>query len=492
MADNTIDINKKTLVDNVSENAAMLVSDHGKLVRYPIKKISGNRIFSYALGYGKDVEAGSYKMDTPPFELIENGIDYDDIIVDTDGGCIFQYVASIGDGDATLQGDGLLCIANTNGAVQEGAMVFKGIVDSLPENASEGDVYTVTAECIGTGKFAVSVSGIKSVVQDPKEEWGDFDGNTFIEIDDSALLHKALQYCLYGMYGEYGLNFDSYFYKEGKKYPIPWVTTCSHTRSTGESGILINTNSDFNSLLKNGNTIIFEFGNTSYLSNDVAQCAVKYPANTSFHYTQNKWVAFDSDVIIDLLIRIKSLEKSGNNENAPMVFKDVVDALPETANEGEVYALKGPVDINNPKWIQVADAARVGDQFNMTEQGSNIVITNPSETIVDVIKDIINTYGGVPTLIKVEGLFYNSAGGPDNPYTVGCEAACNIVSTDFSYEDYREYGGPLMVNIPVEMVSFKGNEYGDFGCEGHVNIYTATRPTTSHIRHNGEWIPLVN
>ena len=32
MADNTIDINKKTLVDNVSENAAMLVSDHGKLV----------------------------------------------------------------------------------------------------------------------------------------------------------------------------------------------------------------------------------------------------------------------------------------------------------------------------------------------------------------------------------------------------------------------------------------------------------------------------
>ena len=269
---NTIDINKKTLVDNVSENAAMLVSDHGKLVRYPIKKISGNRIFIYALGYGKDVEVGSYKMDLPPDELINEGIDYGDIIVDTDGGCIFQYVPEIGgDGDdgASLPAEGLHCIANPNGE--------KGDKGDKGEQGTQG------------------VQGIKGKDGFLGNEYkGEYPDDVLYGDSDTVTFNSYTKANI----GDYIIAEPSVMTQFGNAISLWMCTECEDIYGNGN---------EYKLTFKRK----FSYGNVLPAVGEYIQKRVLVTENGS----QPKWEDFPDS----------------------MVFKGGVNALPTTANEGDVY-----------------------------------------------------------------------------------------------------------------------------------------------------------
>ena len=240
------------------------------------KGASGGKIFSYALGYGKDVEVGSYKMAIPPFELIENGIDYNDIIVDTDGGCIFQYVASIGDDEAMLPAEGLHCIANPNG-----------------EKGDKGD------------KGERGIQGVQGV----KGKDG-FLGNEYKGEYSDDILYGDSDTVAFNSYtkaniGDYIIANPSVMTQFGNTISLWMCTECEDIYGNGN---------EYKLTFKRK----FSYGNALPAVGENTQKRVLVTEGGG----QPKWEDFPD-----------------GSASGAMVFKGVVSELPETANEGEVYKL---------------------------------------------------------------------------------------------------------------------------------------------------------
>ena len=242
------------------------------------KGASGGKIFSYALGYGKDVEVGSYKMAIPPFELIENGIDYNDIIVDTDGGCIFQYVASIGDDEAMLPAEGLHCIANPNG-----------------EKGDKGD------------KGERGIQGVQGV----KGKDG-FLGNEYKGEYSDDILYGDSDTVAFNSYtkaniGDYIIANPSVMTQFGNTISLWMCTECEDIYGNGN---------EYKLTFKRK----FSYGNALPAVGENTQKRVLVTEGGG----QPKWEDFPD-----------------GSASGAMVFKGVVSELPSSANEGEVYSAKG-------------------------------------------------------------------------------------------------------------------------------------------------------
>lgn len=105
----------------------------------------GSKIIAYPLGFGTDVAVGHEEV--LPDELYGK-VNHLDIVIDTEGNCIFQYKAYEGDGEVSLPAESFRCIANPNpesgGVAGEGCvMKFMKEVSALPETANDGEVYSV-------------------------------------------------------------------------------------------------------------------------------------------------------------------------------------------------------------------------------------------------------------------------------------------------------------------------------------------------------------
>lgn len=106
----------------------------------------GSKIIAYPLGFGTDVAVG-YE-DALPDELYDK-VKHLDIVIDTEGNCIFQYKAYEGDEETSLPFESFRCIANPNpesgGLAGEGCvMKLMDEVSVLPETANNGEVYSLS------------------------------------------------------------------------------------------------------------------------------------------------------------------------------------------------------------------------------------------------------------------------------------------------------------------------------------------------------------
>ena len=281
------------------------------------KGVIGGKIFSYALGYGKDVEVGSYKMDLPPDELINEGIDYEDIIIDTDGGCIFQYVPEIGgDGDdgASLPAEGLHCIANPNG--EKGDKGDKG---------KDGTLWTPLY-------FELDIKKGEN-----KKAKFDFNRNI-----------------LYWGSAEYdGLNKDD--------YPNVYEWTVGDFFVSNDRKILQITHLEWpNSELLNADVTCISEHNliVDQVFDGDSENAVSGKALAEVLKVLSEQLAFaDFSNVSNEDFKAKA-EEAGVGGDAPMVFKGVVSELPNTVNEGEVYKITNTTTSNlyvrhNGEWVEI-------------------------------------------------------------------------------------------------------------------------------------------
>ena len=108
--------------------------------RFINKDISTGRGDSFAVGDTINFDFGEILSD----------VKLGDVVIDIPTGCFFECIAKYEDG--SLMGDRFKCIY----VPKSGGMVFKGVVDALPETASENDVYKVSStewELYGSSAF---------------------------------------------------------------------------------------------------------------------------------------------------------------------------------------------------------------------------------------------------------------------------------------------------------------------------------------------------
>ncbi len=196
------------------------------------------------------------------------------------------YNEMVGIGSASVA-DLLMRVRELEKSGTSGAMVFKGVVDELPKEANEGDVYKVTSESVETGKLLITVSGVNSIVRNPVWEGFDYTGTQY-DIDINAPIYRFMQYAKSGMYSEFGSSFDSFIESSGNKYTIPWIATQGFGDDYDD--FLINSNEAFETLFVNGKSLVCYSDDMSYLPESLKQYAIKYPAGTCFVYSEGEWI----------------------------------------------------------------------------------------------------------------------------------------------------------------------------------------------------------
>ncbi len=166
----------------------------------------------------------------------------------------------------------------------------------------------------------------------------------------------------------------------------------------------------------------------------------------------NEMVGIGSASVADLLMRVRELEKGGTS--GAMVFKDIVDALPNTANNGEVYVVSS--------WKKKGTYRDV----SMSLQSGGISFSAWNSLANFLYSDVQNDYGCSYKLV-IDGSSY--------VYT-----DCSVIGAgDWGFE----MGGKT--NDISSSVSVSGMT---------VELYYApsgkSTENKSYIYHNGEWIEL--
>lgn len=344
-----------------------------------------------------------------------------------------------------------------------GGSAFKGEVATLPEKANKGEIYKLTTESVPTGKLFIKVSGVNVIEQDPSLENGDvYTGATRLDIDTNTDIYQFLLYAKMGHYSEFGVSFDSYIENAGVKYTVPWITTSSFGNDSDD--ILINTNKSFEALLTNGTTLVCYADDMTYLPQTLKDNFIKYPAGTCFVYDGTKWVALDSAVLAELLMRVS------RGTSGAMVFIDEVEALPEKANEGEVYSVNGIA----PNWHSLVDNGTASCQiivskYNGVEAETRNGGTNGTlNAICNIPSDY--WYGNKPFKMRfsgnnktsiVEVTFFECSDVPDGTFYL---YATGTASEDITFN----IGDTISVDYATEEVSISG----------------------TYVYHKGKWVKL--
>lgn len=191
-----------------------------------------------------------------------------------------------------------------------GTMDYIGKFETLPSEATEGDVYRIT-QPIKSGKLSITVSGVQSVEENPDG----MDGCAVIYIDSNSSLYKFFECARELQYGDnedYRTG-DSYIEYNGQTFTIPWINTTGHGDS-GNGVLFSSYTSEFLNVFVNGNNILCYSDTMNYLP-DSLKLLDGYPENTTFIYKDGNWEVFDeSDAILES--KIKSVEnKLANKAN---------------------------------------------------------------------------------------------------------------------------------------------------------------------------------
>lgn len=364
------------------------------------KGASGGKIFSYALGYGKDVEVGSYKMAIPPFELIENGIDYNDIIVDTDGGCIFQYVASIGDDEAMLPAEGLHCIANPNG-----------------EKGDKGD------------KGERGIQGVQGV----KGKDG-FLGNEYKGEYSDDILYGDSDTVAFNSYtkaniGDYIIANPSVMTQFGNTISLWMCTECEDIYGNGN---------EYKLTFKRK----FSYGNALPAVGENTQKRVLVTEGGG----QPKWEDFPD-----------------GSASGAMVFKGVVDTLPNTANEGDTYKLGADMNIKSEKYYSSGTEAFV---YNIDFVGSDFIVFSSTYEIYRILKEAFDYGDGSGYLMFDNGEFWEE-----------------FFFTVSSIDDQSHRVGFINTDSEKLQLAFSSSIH-----QICINKIVTIPKGTLAVYHNGEWV----
>ena len=356
-----------------------------------------------------------------------------------------EYIASNAGGGGSLAGEG---------------DSYKGEVSALPATASKGEIYKVTTESVPTGKLLITVSGVNVIEQNPDlGDGGVYTGFTRLDIDTNTDIYRFLEYAKGGYYSEFGVSFNSYIENAGVKYTVPWITTSSFGNDSDD--ILLDTNKSFEALLVNGNNLVCYADDMTYLPQTLKDNFIKYPAGTCFVYDGTKWVALDSDILAELALRVS------RGTSGAMVFIDEVDALPATANKGDVYTIKTAGD-----WTLTAESISY-EACEVVDGRLAINNYGGSEDVLAVkIKEAVEKAGGYPAKIKLAD---------DYSYIT------YLFTHDLS-EDYTESGGPFTTYFYGEIL--EASDWDNLNLAQPSNVYYSVPKKVAFLYDGSEWVEL--
>lgn len=365
------------------------------------------------------------------------------------------------------------------------AMTYKGEVSSLPDIAWPGDVYRLTSKSMPTGKLSLEVSGVISITD------SEVYAGCVIDLEDNSALHEFFKYAYKGLQAYDGVAFGSYCQKAGEAT----LSLNVSSMSANDYALFDTTAEELKKYFTNGNVLTLWCDDMSGLPEALSKYYLKYPAGTCFVYKNDKWQSLNSHVVAELNSRVKFLEdntkktalkdlsnvtnkafkekaeKAGiGGTSGAMVFKGVVNALPSSANEGEVYSAKGTA----PKWENLLD--------NSTAS-CNIIVSKyngvEAETRNGGTSGTIRAIANVPT-----DYWYGSQ--PFKLRFIGNNKTSIVEVTNFEYGDVPDGTSYLYANgTASEDIAFN---IGDA-----ISVDYATEEVSvsgTYVYHNGEWVEL--
>lgn len=161
-------------------------------------------------------------------------------------------------------------------ADEKNFMVFKGVVDALPDTANEGEVYKLVNEC-----YSVPINATDIVD----------DGNMLVfRTNKTSAFYKFISFTKDCMYGDSDTtNYqtaDPYYYPNGKKTYFPWIYSTWHD---GEEGTIAMTSDEtFYKALINGGNMEFSYSDTTYLPDDLKSYSIEIKKTYVYH--NDEWV----------------------------------------------------------------------------------------------------------------------------------------------------------------------------------------------------------
>lgn len=183
-----------------------------------------------------------------------------------------------------------------------------------------------------------------------------------------------------------------------------------------------------------------------------------------------------SDVVTQILLRLSAVEQQLENggSGGAMVFKDIVEELPETANEGDVYKL------NRTSWELHSDSVLLDSPWGASIYENDIYISRTGDSgtfaFADDIASAAEKVGKLPAPIKIVS--------PSD----GIEFIINYESQETTY--YPPDGGaPEMACNIVGKTTVEGSAFIG-GYREDIAMYYAKIEAVTYVYHNGEWIDL--
>ena len=155
-----------------------------------------------------------------------------------------------------------------------------------------------------------------------------------------------------------------------------------------------------------------------------------------------------------------------------MVFKGVVDALPEVASDGDVYK------VSSTEWELHSDSVPVDCAYGAIVTDNGIFLDRPGDSgtfeFADEIALAAEKVGKIPAPIKIVSAVDNLE------FVINYESQ----ETDF----YPPDGGP-----PTMSCSIHGStnvSHANISVNAPVEMYYAKMVGNTYIYHNGEWVEL--
>jgi hypothetical protein len=454
-------------------------------------------------------------------------------MIDGDSSCMFLYT-ELEDGGASLGGYvfRVICVANLNGEVPEGVMSYAGEVETLPDEARAGELYKLIKYKPIVTRLRRSTNGL-SVSEYAENQAGAFG----LYYEEDSVISKYLQACInkdvkiqiddtvltvsvwnasnaYAVLGNYNApevpafsDYITYWCEDvpcdNDEYASDWVVdgysdepdTFRYVLYNGTEFEVLSDITQISRLEKqlseksdkghkhsagdiSSGTLSISRGGTGksswstdriiYPSTSTTMSQLAFPAEESFLAQKSSGKPY----------WVKRSEIGG--ASGAMVFKGVVDALPSSANEGDVYKLV----TTDYKWSTHKTVINDNSTLNLAGYGLDCNDSGGNNCAVwyEVNNWVQNDNSYNPFLIKLcaNGQQYickaNSCDSEEIPEEAGM--------------GYTYYWGIF----PYETISMGAEQTLSIG--DTVEIYLApadSEPITirqSYVYHNGEWVEL--
>lgn len=376
------------------------------------------------------------------------GLMVGDLLLVTDTGCLWEVIFDVSSGAEGGTDDTYKCIA-VLGGIPEGTMVLKGEVESLPETAKEGEVYTLV-----TAKNVLEEAASNNSINFSEVKWS-YSPNTIDLAKGSVILTEGAIDLINPVLNALTLPSD---------VPIPMKIVYGNDKYELMFGVVF-AYEDYD--VDRGYSYIVIKADKVESSNNAPSHKVLYDEPMTI-YTST--VVYDKENYIHRngeFVKYNEVLGGGVPEGT-MVFKGEVESLPETANEGEVYC-RSQMEFEKVGDFRLLFDPDTDQRLVLSSNYINIADSNMISVLFEKIGDIYADSDNKPTIKFV-------ANGTEYVYK-----NCYKEAEDYSYYYDTICGRCDTIDETI-------NFYGGDSVEVYINTLGSTNK--SYVYHNGEWIEL--